>query len=96
MTTHVGSSVDNPEPSPSRVDVGLLTQTGLGSTVLLWIGALVDAIAGETVDADTRTLIISGVVALVGVILSRGYQAGKLIAAKHGVDLPSDPLGPRR
>jgi hypothetical protein len=96
MSTHVGSSVDNPEPSPSRVDVGLLTKTGLGATVVMWLGALVDAIAGETVDADTRTLIVTGVVALFGVIISRGYQAGQLIASKHGVDLPRDPLGPPR
>jgi hypothetical protein len=96
MTTHVGSETTNLEPSPSKVDVGLLTKTGLGATVVMWLGALVDAIAGETVDADTRTLIVTGVIALVSVVLSRGYQAGKLIAAKHGVDLPVDPLGPPR
>jgi putative exporter of polyketide antibiotics len=97
MTTHVSArSVSNPEPSPSRVDVGLLTHTGIGATLLLWVGALVDAIAGSGLDSDTRTMIVSGAVTLVSVILSRGYQAGKLIAAKHGIDLPDDPLGPPR
>ena len=93
MTTHARSqALGDPEPSPQFVDVGLLTKTGLGTTLLMWVLSLVDAIAGETIDADTRMLIAAGVASAIGTILARGYQAGKLIAAKHNIDLPDRPL----
>jgi len=90
MTTHVSSR--DPEPSPQFVDVGLLTKTGFGSALLMAVLAVVDAVAGETIDGDTRMLIGSAVASVVATILARGYQAGKLIAAKHHIDLPDRPL----
>ncbi|MGG6498536.1 UNVERIFIED_CONTAM: hypothetical protein NY603_36975, partial [Bacteroidetes bacterium 56_B9] len=62
MTTHMGPPLTNPEPSPSKVDVGLLTQTGLGTALLMGVLALLDAIIGDNgIDADTRLLIGSAV-----------------------------------
>lgn len=93
MSTHIGAQgVDNPEPSPSRVDVGLLTKTGFGTALLMLVLAGIDAIAGDSIDADTRLLIATGVASMIATILGRAYQAGKLIAAKHGIDLPNQPL----
>lgn len=93
MTTyHPPPEVVNPEPSPARVDVGLLTKTGLGTTLLMFIGAVIDLIAGDTFDADTRALLAAGIATAVATILARGYQAGKLIAAKHDITLPDQPL----
>ncbi len=96
MSDRVGAlnraALDNPEPSPSRVDVGLATKTGLGTALLMALLALIDAVAGEAIDGDTRLLIASAVASVIATVLSRGYQAGKLIAAKHGIELPDQPL----
>lgn len=92
MGTPVNRPVVNPEPSPMSVDVGLLTKTGLGTTLLMFVGALVDLVGGETFDSDTRTLIAAGIATTIATILARGYQAGKLIAAKHNITLPDQPL----
>jgi len=93
MTTyHPPPGAVNPEPSPARVDVGLLTKTGLGTSLLMFVGMVVDLIVGDTFDADTRSLLAAGIATAVATILARGYQAGKLIAAKHNVTLPDEPL----
>ena len=93
MTTYqTPSSVANAEPSPARVDVGILTKTGLGTTLVMFVGALVDLIAGDTFDSDTRALLAAGIATAVATILARGYQAGQLIAAKHHITLPDQPL----
>jgi hypothetical protein len=93
MSTHVSShSLDTVEPRPSRVDVGLLTKSGFGTAILMAVLAVIDALAGESIDADTRFLIGSAVASVIATIFARGYQAGKLIATKHGVDLPDQPL----
>lgn len=93
MSTHINShNLDNPEPSPSRVDVGLLTKTGFGTALVMAILALLDLVLGDSFDQDTRMLLASGIASVIATILARGYQAGKLIAAKHGVDLPDQPL----
>lgn len=86
------STLRGSEPSPLKVDVGLLTKTGLGSALLLSVLAALDAIIGDNIDADTRLLIGSAVASTIATILSRGYQAGKLIAAKHNITLPDQPL----
>jgi hypothetical protein len=62
---------------------------GVGSGVLSLVAALVDAVAGEGVDADTRTLIISGVAALVLTSLGRMFQAGLAYLKGHGVNVPT-------
>lgn len=80
------------DPVPTGVPVGLLTKTGLGTTLVMFIGAIVDLIAGDTFDADTRALLAAGIATAVATILSRGYQAGRLYAAQHGVELPNQPL----
>jgi hypothetical protein len=93
MTTfdpHTG--VTNPVPRPASIGVGLLTKTGLGTTLLMFVSAVVDLIAGDTFDADTRALLAAGVATAVATILARGYQAGQLIAAKHNITLPDQPL----
>lgn len=77
---------------PSSVPIGLLTQTGLGTTLVMFIGAVIDLIVGDTFDADTRSLLAAGIATAVATILARGYQAGKLYAAQHGVVLPDEPL----
>jgi|tagenome__1003787_1003787.scaffolds.fasta_scaffold20845813_2 hypothetical protein len=77
---------------PSGVPIGLLTQTGLGTTLVMFIGAVIDLIVGDTFDADTRALLAAGIATAVATILARGYQAGKLYAAQHGVVLPDEPL----
>jgi hypothetical protein len=93
MSTHVSSrSLDTVEPRPSRVGVGLLTKSGFGTAILMAVLAAIDAVAGDSIDADTRFLIGSAVATIIATILARGYQAGKLIAAKHGIDLPDQPL----
>lgn len=92
MGTPINRPVANPEPSPLSVDVGLLTKTGLGTTLVMFVGALVDMIAGDNFDSDTRSLIAAGIATAVATILARGYQAGKLIAAKHNITLPDQPL----
>jgi hypothetical protein len=92
MGTPINRPVSNPEPSPLTVDVGLLTKTGLGTTLLMFISAVVDVIAGDNFDSDTRSLIAAGIATAVATILARGYQAGKLIAAKHNISLPDQPL----
>lgn len=89
MTTHVSSSRAGRK---NGVSVGLLTQTGLGTTLLMFLSALIDSIVGDAFDADTRFLIASGIATAVATILARGYQAGKLLAAQHGIDLPDQPL----
>ena len=61
MSTHISAVGTNPEPHPHRVDVGLLTKTGLGTALLMAILAVVDVIVGDTFDSDTRMLIASGV-----------------------------------
>ncbi len=92
MSTHITQKFDNPEPSPARVDVGLLTKTGMGTALLMAVLAGTDLVIGESFDEDTRMLLASGIASMIATILARGYQAGKLIAAKHGVDLPDQPL----
>jgi len=92
MGAPINRPVTNPEPSPFKVDVGLLTKTGLGTSLLMFISALVDVIAGDNFDSDTRSLIAGGIATVVATILARGYQAGKLIAAKHNITLPDQPL----
>lgn len=83
------TSVSNPSQG---VSVGLLTKTGLGITLMSFVGAIVDLAAGNTFDADTRTLITGGVASAIATILARGYQAGQKIAHQHGIDLPDQPL----
>jgi hypothetical protein len=50
---------------------------------------VVDAIVGPGVDSDTRTLIVSGVAALVLTALGRMFQSGMAYLSHHGVRLPS-------
>jgi hypothetical protein len=76
----------------ASVPVGLLTKTGLGTALLMAVLAVVDAVVGDTIDADTRLLIASAVASTIATVLARAYQAGKLLAAKHGVELPDQPL----
>jgi hypothetical protein len=45
--------------------VGLGTVSGYSAGVLALVGAVVDAIAGENIDADTRTLLVTGIAAVV-------------------------------
>lgn len=98
MTTHIRSGgEDVPARSrsaalPNSVPVGLLTQTGLGTTLLMFVSAVIDLVGGDSFDADTRTLLSLGVATAIATILARGYQAGKLYAAKRGIDLPDKPL----
>jgi hypothetical protein len=72
--------------------VGLGTVSGYSAGVLALVGAVVDAIAGENIDADTRTLLVTGIAAVVFTSLGRMYQAGKKYAAAHGVTLPDSPF----
>lgn len=92
MTTHASSGSSRPRKLPASVPVGLLTQTGLGTTLLMFVSAIVDMITGDSFDADTRFLIASGIATAVATILARGYQAGKVYAAKYNIDLPDQPL----
>jgi hypothetical protein len=91
MTTHV-SAPRTRSVSPDGVPVGLLTQTGLGTSLLMFIGAIIDLIVGDTFDADTRSLLAAGIATAVATILARGYQAGQLYAKQHGIELPDQPL----
>lgn len=75
-------------PTPPVVPWGPGSSIGVGSGVLALVGALVDAIAGEGVDADTRALIVSGVAALVLTALGRMFQAGMAYLSRHGVNVP--------
>lgn len=90
MSTHV-SATRRVDP-PDRVSVGLLTQTGLGTSLVMFVSAIIDAIAGDVIDSDTRLLIAGGIATVIATIFARAYQAGKLIAARHGIDLPDQPL----
>jgi hypothetical protein len=80
------------EPVPDRPSIGLLTKTGFGTAIVMAVLALIDAIVGDSIDADTRLLIATSVASVIATILARGYQAGQLIAAKYGVKLPDQPL----
>ncbi len=53
---------------------------------------VVDLIAGDSFDSDTRSLLALGIATAIATILARGYQAGKLIAAKYNIKLPDQPL----
>jgi len=85
-------SVSEIRPVPTKIEVGLLTKTGLGTTLLMFVSALVDLIAGDSFDSDTRSLLALGIATAIATILARGYQAGKLIAAKYHITLPDQPL----
>lgn len=89
MSTHVSTTRGE---HPNRVSVGLLTQTGLGTSLAMFVSAIIDALAGGAIDSDTRLLIASGVATVIATIFARAYQAGKLIAARHGINLPDQPL----
>lgn len=78
-------------PTPPIVPWGPGSSIGVGAGVLSLVTALVDAIAGEGVDADTRTLIISGVAALVLTALGRMFQAGMAFLSNHGLPVPMPP-----
>lgn len=88
MTTHVGSR----SVAPKEVPVGLLTKTGLGTALLMAVLAVIDSIAGNNIDSDTRLMIGTSVASIIATVLARAYQAGKLLAAEHGIDLPDQPL----
>lgn len=90
MSTHVSSTRSS--NLPDSVPVGLLTQTGLGTALLMAVLAVIDAISGDVIDSDTRLLIGTSVASVIATILARGYQAGKLYAAKHNINLPDQPL----
>lgn len=79
-TTHVSAI-------PASVPVGLGTQAGFGAAILAAVLALIDAIAGDNIDSDTKFLIGAAVASTIATVLSRGYQAGKLYAARRGIDL---------
>lgn len=72
---------------PAEPRVGIATKTTLGAAVLAAVLALIDAVAGDTIDSDTKLLIGSSVALVIANALSRGYQAGKLYAAKRGIEL---------
>jgi len=72
-----------PRSNSNDVSVGLLTKTGLGMTLLMLVGALVDMVLGDSFDNDTRLLITAAVASAIATVLARAYQAGKLYAAQH-------------
>lgn len=72
--------------------IGLGTVAGFGTGSTSLVAALVDAIVGGGIDSDTRTLIVSGLAAIVLTALGRMYQAGQKYAAGHGVALPDIAL----
>jgi hypothetical protein len=88
MTTHART---NRVAEPS-VSVGLLTKTGFGTALLSAVLAVIDAVAGDAIDSDTRLLIGTAVASIIATVLARAYQAGKLYASQHGVNLPDQPL----
>lgn len=85
-----------PTSPPARpvVPIGLGSVAGYGAGVTALVAAFVDAIVGSSVDVDTRTLIISGISALVLTSLGRMFQAGMALLREKHV-LPPEPVGTR-
>lgn len=79
-----GTQLVDTDPS-----TGLGTKAGFGAAVLSLVLALLDAIVGNKVDADTKLFFATGIASVLVTVAGRMYQAAKakaaLILAQAGV-----------
>jgi hypothetical protein len=68
-------NLNTPQPPKGGVPFGPASKAGTAGTLVLLVAALLDAIVGDSIDADTRLLIAGGVATLITTVFGRMLQA---------------------